>query len=505
MTFKISPTVQLSIGLVLLTISILLVAQAIGLTPGINSNERLYARQKLAETIALQATIALKRNDRFFLPTMFNQIVEQTPSIRSLALRRSDTTVAYQTALHAKLWTLSSGSSSTPEEFRIPIVLDGVNQANLEITFTPLGSDNNELLGIPRFIWFIIFICTSGFLTFSIYLRRTLKHLDPSSVVPARVRNALNTMAEGVLILDKRTQVILANDAFVSRFERPETKLIGRNASKLGLSLENNSLHLPWELAQRSGQKQVKVRMRASLKGESAIFNVNSVPILDEKNRFQGTINSFDDITEIEAKTSMLQDMLTNLVDKQKYIEIKNQELHHLATRDPLTDCYNRRSLFERLEQHFKSKNTLHQEFCVIMLDIDHFKRINDTFGHNVGDVVIKGVCHLVWQQLGKHDMIARFGGEEFCVLLPECTTQRAQHLAEKCRSMIAGNPIDNIEVTASFGISTLAFGAQTPNEIILQADQALYASKNAGRNRCTLWSQALVKEDAVKSLARAD
>ncbi len=492
---KISPTVQLSVGLVFLTLSILLIAQALGLAPGIRDENKVYARQKLAETVALQTTIALKRDERLFLEQIFEQIVADTPSILSLALRKPDASISYQTSAHPKLWDLGPQESSTATRIKLPVTVGGIKQGNIEISFTDLGKEHEKLFGLPRLVWLVIFICISGFTAFFIYLKRVLRHLDPSSVVPARVRNALNTMAEGVLVLDKRGQIVLANDALVLKLATTENKLIGRKASEIGLINEhsNDPEKLPWLMAQAYGEKQVKMRMRLEFSEKrKLLFSVNSVPIVDERGKNQGTINSFDDITEIEEKNALVAKMLKNLVEKQSDIERKNKELHHLATRDALTSCFNRRYLFDALAEHFERKDATQQEFCVIMLDIDHFKRINDTYGHGVGDSVIKGVCDIVRNKVRKDDIVARFGGEEFCVLLSEITPERALEIAEACRLAVEQATIDGVTLTSSFGVTSLSYGASTPNELILQADQALYHSKNNGRNLCTMWTRSI-------------
>jgi len=499
---KISPTVQLSTGLVFLTISLLLLAQVIGLAPKSGGENQLLTRQKLAETIALQTTLALKRDDRFFLESMLNQIVEETPSVQSVGLRRSNTSMIFQTPTHEKTWTLGYSAPSTINQVKIPLVINGANKAMLEMAFNELEKGGEKLFGVPKGIWLFIFICISGFTTYSIFLKRVLRHLDPNSVVPGRVRNALNTMAEGVIILDKRGQIVLVNDAMLDKFSTDEEKLIGRRASELGwtpvkneLPTTESSIELPWHIAQEKSEKQVNFRLSLELTSESSLlFSVNSVPIIDEKGKNQGTINSFDDITELEEKNNLLAQMLGDLMDKQKDIEDKNRELEHLATRDPLTGCYNRRFLFKALNTHFARETALQKEYCVIMLDIDHFKRINDTYGHGVGDDVIRAVCEKSQTVLRSEDVLARFGGEEFCILLPEMTPERAMKIAESCRELIASTPIEGVSVTSSFGVASLTFGAGTPNELVLQADQALYASKNAGRNKSTLWSKSLTK-----------
>lgn len=126
------------------------------------------------------------------------------------------------------------------------------------------------------------------------------------------------------------------------------------------------------------------------------------------------------------------------------------------------------------------------------MADIDHFKRVNDTYGHNVGDEVIKGVAKIIREALRKGDIVARFGGEEFCIILPNVDTDRAMALAETIRARVQGAVFADVSVTASFGVSSLRFNAKDPKELIAQADTALYESKHNGRNQCTLWHKAL-------------
>jgi len=481
-------------------VSILLLAQALGLTPGVSHEDRIYGRQKLAEAIALQTNIALKRDDAFFMESMFKQIIKETPEVLSLALRKQDGTLILQTPSHEKLWTLASNEKSTVTQIRVPVASQIRNKTNLEIAFEQLKNEDITLYGLPRVAWLMIFICVGGFFAYFVYLKRVLRHLDPSSVIPARVRNALNTMAEGVLILDRRGLVVLANDTLLEKLGADEKKILGRKADDLGMKLEHQEQvsRPPWTQAQNTGEKQKNVRMRMDMSEKhKLLFKVNSVPIIDDSGKNQGTINSFDDITELEEKNGMLNKMLKNLMEKQRDIEEKNKELHFMATRDPLTSCYNRRYLFDALNQHFAQQGQTRQDFCVIMLDIDKFKRINDTYGHGVGDVVIKGVCDAVRKNVRSDDIVARFGGEEFCVMLTDIPPDRAMTIAEKCRQTIEATPIDNVAVTSSFGVASLTFGAKTPNDLVLQADQALYHSKRTGRNRCTLWTPAIGAQSA--------
>lgn len=167
-----------------------------------------------------------------------------------------------------------------------------------------------------------------------------------------------------------------------------------------------------------------------------------------------------------------------------------NKTLKVLASRDPLTNCYNRRSLFEFMDEYLINPE-LNRQYCVIMADIDHFKNVNDTYGHNMGDTVICGFASTLQDCIRQDDIVARFGGEEFCIILHQVTTEKALSIAEKMRYEIENSTFDNINITSSFGITSLEFGATTPKELIEQADLALYKSKYFGRNKVTLWSES--------------
>lgn len=163
--------------------------------------------------------------------------------------------------------------------------------------------------------------------------------------------------------------------------------------------------------------------------------------------------------------------------------------IQHLSRLDPLTDVLNRRSISAYLEKLHQQPNSL---YSIVLLDLDHFKNINDHFGHNMGDQVLIQVANCLNKHLRDQDMIGRFGGEEFILLLPHTTTTQAQNIAERCRLAIANlrfvaEDQQAFSVSASFGISS-SLSADEPHLIISQADQALYAVKAAGRNQVQIF-----------------
>jgi diguanylate cyclase (GGDEF)-like protein len=168
-----------------------------------------------------------------------------------------------------------------------------------------------------------------------------------------------------------------------------------------------------------------------------------------------------------------------------------NKELRELAGRDPLTNCFNRRALFDFLETQFSSPELLN-EYSIVMADIDKFKRINDEYGHSMGDSVIRNVAEVMQKSVRKDDMICRFGGEEFCIVLPNISQAQAYTISEKIRKAIENSAIKDISVTCSFGVSSMNTDTKIPEKFIEQADIALYHSKDDGRNRTTIWNPSL-------------
>ncbi|MEI7836466.1 MAG: diguanylate cyclase [Planctomycetota bacterium] len=153
---------------------------------------------------------------------------------------------------------------------------------------------------------------------------------------------------------------------------------------------------------------------------------------------------------------------------------------------DPLTGLPNRRALMERLEKEWARIQRYGGVLSVVMADIDNFKRINDTYGHSVGDKILQAVSSALASQCREADTPARYGGEELTVLLPECDVAGATILAERCRQAVQNSVVEvnrkGVSVTASFGVAD-SIGIPTAEALIVAADTCLYAAKAAGRN----------------------
>ncbi len=168
-------------------------------------------------------------------------------------------------------------------------------------------------------------------------------------------------------------------------------------------------------------------------------------------------------------------------------------ELEQESITDPLMGIFNRRFLDRRLQEEVLRAKRHKLELAILLLDIDHFKRVNDTWGHQNGDIVLRHLARLLLDALRQTDLLARYGGEEFVVVLPHTTKQEAALLAERLRRMVAASPValdglpagqQQLQVTVSIGISCLLAEDDTPDAIFERADRALYQAKQAGRNR---------------------
>jgi diguanylate cyclase (GGDEF)-like protein len=176
-------------------------------------------------------------------------------------------------------------------------------------------------------------------------------------------------------------------------------------------------------------------------------------------------------------------------------LERLNKELAELATVDPLTQVANRRAVEPRLAHEFQRARRYKHPFTCIMVDIDHFKAVNDKYGHPVGDKVLIEVAAAIRQSTRNTDMVARFGGEEFIVLAPETSALAGGLVADRIRQSIAKRTSSKSDqglpgVTASLGVASTELPVTTETELVARADQALYRAKHEGRNRVVVASE---------------
>jgi len=170
------------------------------------------------------------------------------------------------------------------------------------------------------------------------------------------------------------------------------------------------------------------------------------------------------------------------------------EKIEELATTDHLTGFFTRRHFLERFEEELARAEVKKLELSFLMIDIDHFKQINDTHGHLTGDHVLRGVAKIIRKSIREIDVAGRYGGEEFCVILPETNMAGARFAAERIRTALETTPIkaydEILKVTLSLGGATYPQDARAMDSLIDKADKALYKAKEEGRNRTFLYKE---------------
>ena len=495
-TFRPGPVARISFGLVALIISLLLLADFIlGVLPD-QANAQRQQRQHTVESLALQISALLESADDRILNQTLRQVANHDTTIQSIGIRGMDRTLVAEVGDHAQLWRKAITDGEADNHITLPLFANREHWGDIELNFK--AAEQRSLVSwlTQPHIQLLAMIIVGGGLLYYVYLRRAMQYLDPSSAVPDRVRKTLDFLVEGVVILDRQGRIVLANQAFRDLHPAIDRSLNGQLIAELGwLKGENSEIQAPWFRSLYSKAVISGEVLNIQLENESPTKAIVScTPILGSNDRVCGCLITFDDVTEIERKNTELALAYEEIARAQEKLKAKNEELHFLASRDPLTGCFNRRAFFESAEEMFTQAARLHNNFCCLMTDIDHFKGFNDVYGHQIGDQVIQVVVRTLNRHLRVNDLLCRYGGEEFCIILPNTSHEEAFAVAERMRKDIEENSSAAIRsaqvrtITSSFGVASLRHGALNLAELIERADEALYTSKENGRNRVSFW-----------------
>jgi diguanylate cyclase (GGDEF)-like protein/PAS domain S-box-containing protein len=331
-------------------------------------------------------------------------------------------------------------------------------------TFLPLGIRILEdFVGwdpFPKIDNVVLFLLLSAVL-YAIALFR----FSALEIVPIAHNLVVQNINSGILVLD-----VLGHVVEINPFAK---KLIGANSGHaIGKSLDE--VLKDWPAIGYSSQIGEQHEQEISLQQENDFlyFLIQISPIRNERGKAFGHVVVFVDITD-RKKAEM--------------------ELECLARTDVLTGVTNRRHFFELAETQFASAQRYNHPLAVLLVDVDHFKQVNDHYGHLTGDLVLQVIAKECQNHLRSSDAFARYGGEEFICLLPEQNEAGALDTAERIRQIIEQTEVvfehQSICVTASIGVALLREEAGLTLEgLIDRADQALYKSKYGGRNRVTIW-----------------
>ena len=500
-----TPTLQISLGLLSLTLSLILIAYALGLIPN-EDKLALEVRARISENLAIQLASLAGRNDAIAIKDTIASVVSRNNDVLSIAIRGADGRLLVASENHASQWIEAADGKSTATHIQVPLLNAETPGGRIEIAFRPLASVTN-ILGLSQtMVGFVCFMVVAGFPGFYFILRRALRELDPSRAIPERVKAAFDTLAEGVLIMDEREFIVLANDAFVKNIYNGEA-LLGKDVNELPWAQPDTGSvvpEFPWQAALHHADPVLGTPMSLRHRsGDRRRLLVNSTRIVDGNGVVRGLIATFDDVTVLHETNEQLKLSIDQLNLSQHKISEQNQQLKILASSDPLTGCLNRRSFFMEAELALQNARSRRQQMSLLMLDVDHFKSINDRFGHVVGDEVLVGLVDLLKRTCRASDLVGRYGGEEFCIVVLGLAEQDVEKLAERIRLAVADVATwlpNGGRITISIGIASLGGKSRAVADLVGRADEALYAAKTTGRNRVINWNKMPIRSEAPKS-----
>ena len=302
---KLNTRAYIAVGLAFLVVSLLLAAAFIGLIP-----DRVAAirdgRATLSESIAAAGTAVATKGDPRLLESTLRLIVQRNPDVLSIGMRQADGTLLVSAGDHQAHWVASAESHSTDTQTQVPIMAGNTRWGQLEIRYQPtVGSGLKAILNHPLFK-LTAFVFLVSLISFYFYLGKVLRQLDPSQAVPGRVRAALDTLAEGLLIVDRKQNIVLANHAFAEFLGKGPEQLVGQNAARLDWrdAKDNQPIskdQLPWLATLRDANvDQDRLLNLPNAQGEMRNFVVSCSPVLASGGKANGVFISLNDVTQIE-------------------------------------------------------------------------------------------------------------------------------------------------------------------------------------------------------------
>ncbi len=299
-------------------------------------------------------------------------------------------------------------------------------------------------------------------------------------IMPVARNAVVEGMRDGMMVLDPEDRIIDMNPAAQT--------MMGVSVKSVMGELAESALP-PWAGIERQIGGQAEANFEHFIETDTKLhidFSISTM--FDKRHHSAGRLVIMRDITHLKKIEGDLRETNKELLHKIEEIEMLQEQLRQQAIRDPLTGLYNRRFLEETLGRELAQAQRTNEAMSVAMLDIDHFKNVNDTYGHSVGDMFLIALGDLLEQQTRAGDVACRFGGEEFIVVMPGAPLDVAAKRVNEFRQAFCALKIDvsGKSVSASFsaGVAGFPLHGMDDKTIIAEADRALYAAKEAGRNR---------------------
>lgn len=310
-------------------------------------------------------------------------------------------------------------------------------------------------------------------------------------LIPLARSYVVENMSDGILVLDEQNRILDINPAMGNFLEKEVSFYIGQNASEVCVEWMEQ-IDALWE------EKETRTELKVP-KDPSRYLDLRVTPLYDRNHFLNGRVMVFREITERKQVEKRLRYVNDRQQSQLIEIGLLQSKLREQAIRDSLTNLFNRRYLEETLDRELARAARESYPVCVIMMDLDHFKKINDTYGHEAGDQVLKAIADTLAEETRRGDFACRYGGEEFVVVMPNINSNVAYERAEKIRetlnSLYVPYGIYGLTTTVSMGIACYPTHGQTRKAILRAADKAMYAAKDAGRDHIFSYDQLQVSE----------
>jgi diguanylate cyclase (GGDEF)-like protein/PAS domain S-box-containing protein len=306
-------------------------------------------------------------------------------------------------------------------------------------------------------------------------------------VIPIARSHLIEKMSDGVLVLDTQGRIVDVNPAMKTFLDEEPASFLGKNVSDTLNIWTESTEHLLTGLETRT-----EIRLPHK---PSRYLDLRVTPLYDGDQHLNGRLIIFRDVTDRKEVEKDLRHAMDRLQTQLIEIGLLQSQLREQAIRDALTNLFNRRYLEETLERELARAAREGYPLCIVMMDIDHFKNVNDTYGHEAGDLVLKSLAETVTKQSRQGDFVCRFGGEEFVLVMPNISIEIARERVGSLHRSISSLYIPfgrfNLNITMSMGISWYPKHGETKETLLRAADRALYSAKNAGRNRVAVYRES--------------
>lgn len=330
---RLAPILVISLCLVCVTIGAMLAGDALVDVAPDQTSQVFATRKTLSEQLAVQYTVLVATGHLQTINAAMRALVAANSDIQSVALQATDGQRIAVAGDHDRYWTPPSGQQSTVNHIQVPIYKTSVPWGMLQVAFKPLHSSWGEHVFTSPWSRFLAVVAVLTFIGSAILMRRMLRHFDPSEVIPPRVKDALDSLTDGIVMLAPSGSIVLANEAFCRLIDQPLPSILGHSLSRFPWEGDSKAASPgvaphPWDEAITHRAVQQGIRLGFCVNHDlPRTLSVTSMPILDERRKLRGVLVSFHDVTEVEQAHALLRDAVVKLEHSQAQVVSQNEQL----------------------------------------------------------------------------------------------------------------------------------------------------------------------------------